>query len=165
MSSLPSSIGHVSPRDVTRAFERLRRSAPHGSPDVVFRLKSPEGGPGLTIRAGDLDAKVRRDLASLSKAADQFEATMTKQLLETMDKAMPKSETSGPMGDMAKGFLNQAVAESVSGNGRGMGLAEDLFRQLAKVMLSQEAGRQLKTAPPTASTPVPATESTGKVNP
>lgn len=137
MSQSINPLGHVGSRDLQRAYDRLRRANPAADADVVFQLRAPGGAPALRLKRSDLSATTQRELARLSKAADQFEATMTKQLLETMNRSLPKSAGQGGMGDLAQGFLNQAVAEAVSGNGRGMGLAEDLFKQLSRVVLSQ----------------------------
>lgn len=148
MSSNPVGLGYVGSRDLQRAYDRLRRANPNADAEVVFQLRSPDGQHRLSVKRSDLSDGTRRELAKLSKAADQFEATMTKQLLETMNRAMPKSSAGGGMGDLAQGFLNQAVAEAVSGNGRGMGLAEDLFKQLSRVVLSQAAKRPEPTDAP-----------------
>ncbi|MEK8090581.1 flagellar assembly peptidoglycan hydrolase FlgJ [Thermithiobacillus plumbiphilus] len=72
----------------------------------------------------------QQDPQALKKAAQQFEALFTQQMLKGMRATLPGNPlTSSNEGKMYQGMLDQQLAQNLS-QGRGFGLAEMLVRQL-----------------------------------
>ena len=72
----------------------------------------------------------QHDPQALKKAAQQFEALFTQQMLKGMRATLPGNPlTSSNEGKMYQGMLDQQLAQNLS-QGRGFGLAEMLVRQL-----------------------------------
>lgn len=72
----------------------------------------------------------QKDPQALKKAAQQFEAFFTQQMLKGMRATLPGDPlTSSNEGKMYQGMLDQQLAQNLS-QGRGFGLADMLVRQL-----------------------------------
>ena len=78
-----------------------------------------------------LDEQKLYELHRLEKASEDFEAVFVKGLLSQMRRSS-FAEKSGPMGDMAKDFMDQAVAESVSRSRDTIGIAKTVFIEMAQ---------------------------------
>ena len=71
------------------------------------------------------------ELKRLEKASEEFEAVFVKGMLSKM-RQTSFSEESGPMGDLAKDFLDQAVAESVAKSRSTIGIGRTVFIEMAQ---------------------------------
>lgn len=78
-----------------------------------------------------LDAEKTAELKKLQKASEDFEAVFVKGLLAQMRKTS-FSEDIGPMGDMAKDMMDQALAESLSRSQNSFGIAKTVFIDMAQ---------------------------------
>lgn len=78
-----------------------------------------------------LDDKKVAELKKLQKASEDFEAVFVKGLLAQMRKSS-FSEDIGPMGDMAKDMMDQALAESLSKSQNSVGIAKTVFIDMAQ---------------------------------
>jgi hypothetical protein len=78
-----------------------------------------------------LDREKLHELKKLQKASEDFEAVFVKGLLSKMRRSS-FSEESGPMGDLAKDFMDQAVAESVAKSHSSLGIAKTVFVEMAQ---------------------------------
>jgi hypothetical protein len=76
------------------------------------------------------DAKLH-ELKKLQKASEDFEAVFMKGLLSKM-RQTAFAEDSGPMGNLAKDFMDQAVAESVAKSRSSVGIAKTVFVDMAQ---------------------------------
>lgn len=94
---------------------------------------------------GSLPEKTQRDLKSLSESAEGFESIFVKGLLTQMRKSS-FAEKEGPYGDLAKDFMDQAIAEQTASTGGGMGLASTIFRSMAPRLLREAPGLAAKAA-------------------
>ncbi|MBX2859614.1 MAG: rod-binding protein [Vampirovibrio sp.] len=75
------------------------------------------------------------------EVAQQFEAIFVKQLLDAMDKTIVRSDLmdGGKAEETFRGMLYQHIADTVSsqpagktGNGSGIGLAQEVYKQMAR---------------------------------
>ncbi len=78
-----------------------------------------------------LDDEKLHELKKLQKASEDFEAVFVKGILSKMRQSS-FSEDSGPMGDLAKDFMDQAVAESVAKSRSSLGIAKTVFVEMAQ---------------------------------
>ncbi len=78
-----------------------------------------------------LDDEKLHELKKLQKASEDFEAVFVKGMLSKM-RQTSFSEESGPMGDMARDFMDQAVAESVAKSHSSLGIAKTVFVEMAQ---------------------------------
>ena len=80
----------------------------------------------------------------LKETAEQFEAVFVKQLLDTMDKTVDRTDSlfgGGHAEETFRGMLNEEISKSVaSSGGPGLGLAESVFRQMALQELTEHKG-------------------------
>jgi hypothetical protein len=76
------------------------------------------------------DAKLH-ELKKLQKASEDFEAVFMKGLLSKMRQSA-FSEEAGPMGNLAKDFMDQAIAESVAKSRSSVGIAKTVFVDMAQ---------------------------------
>lgn len=75
------------------------------------------------------------ELHRLQKACEDFETVFVKGMLSQMRRSS-FAEKSGPMGDMAKDFLDQEVAASVSRSHNTIGIAKTVFVDMAQRAVS-----------------------------
>jgi len=99
-----------------------------------------------------LPEKTRKDLEGLAESAEGFETIFFKGLLSQMRKSS-FAEKTGPYGEMANDFMDQALAEQTAASGGGAGIAASVFRSIAP--------RLLREAPSLA--PAPSQGSSGAV--
>ena len=83
-----------------------------------------------------LPEKTMKDLKGLAASAESFEAVFVKGLLTQMRKSS-FAEKQGPYGEMARDFMDQAIAEQTASNSGGMGLASTVFRSMAPTLLRE----------------------------
>lgn len=93
----------------------------------IAPLLDQEGGFDLE----KIGEEKSRELLKLQKASQDFEAIFVKGLLAQMRKSS-FAEDSGPMADIAKDMMDQAVAESVSRSGGSIGIAKTIFVDMAQ---------------------------------
>lgn len=87
-----------------------------------------------------LDGKKLNELKRLERATEDFEAVFVKGLLSKMRQSSFAEET-GPMGEIAKDFMDQAVAESVARSHSSVGIAKTVFIEMAqRVVSTQDLG-------------------------
>ena len=99
---------------------------------VVEHLLTKPDAAGLRhIDLDGLPLDQRAKLKKLEKAAQDFEAIFVKQLLSQMRQSS-FSEEIGPMGDMAKDMMDQAIAESASRGRNSIGIAKTVFLSMAQ---------------------------------
>lgn len=107
---------------------------------TVLRSPSVDGSAGARLTLANLGADARRELGRLQEASEKLEAVMVKQMLAQMRRSVPQSPLDGPMGDLAKDMLDQAMSEHLAQTG-SVGIATMLFDQLSQRLLQQEAAR------------------------
>ena len=78
-----------------------------------------------------LNDEKKAELKKLQKASEDFEAVFVKRLLSQMRKTS-FSEDIGPMGDLAKDMMDQALAESLSRSQNSIGIAKTVFIDMAQ---------------------------------
>ena len=125
-----------------RALSSLESLFGRSEKGVVFRQPSSDGE--LKIKAEDIPAKVVQDLGKLRDASEKLEALMVEKMLASMEKAMPKSESDGPMSNFARDMMRQTLGVEMARR-NGTGLADSIYRQGAKAQLAIHAAK-LKTA-------------------
>ncbi|HEY9746829.1 MAG TPA: rod-binding protein [Oculatellaceae cyanobacterium] len=84
------------------------------------------------------------DAKKLKKAAQEFEAVFVHQMLEAMDKTIDRENSilsGGSSEQYWRSMLNEEIAKSmcVGETGRGFGLAEAIYKQLAKQVASDDS--------------------------
>jgi hypothetical protein len=90
------------------------------------------------VRHFDLDKMADEklfELHRLQKACEDFETVFVKGMLSQMRRSS-FAEKSGPMGDMAKDFLDAEVAASVSRSRNTIGIAKTVFIDMAQRAVS-----------------------------
>ena len=98
---------------------------------VDHLLTKPDANGVRHIDLDGLPLDMRAKLKKLEKAAQDFEAIFVKQLLSQM-RQTSFSEDIGPMGDMAKDMMDQAIAESASQGRNSIGIAKTVFLSMAQ---------------------------------
>jgi hypothetical protein len=78
-----------------------------------------------------LDGEKLAELKRLEKASEDFEAVFVKGLLSKM-RQTSWAQDEGPMGDLARDFMDQAVAESVARSRSSLGIAKSVFVDMAQ---------------------------------
>jgi hypothetical protein len=139
---------------------------PENSPGRSHMEKAFESlfdGSTKELDFGSLPEKTQRDLKKLGESAEGFEAIFVKGLLTQMRKSS-FAEKEGPYGDLAKDFMDQAIAEQTASTGGGMGLASTIFRSMAPRLLREAPGLAAKAAEAPKTT-VPPAEATKVVKP
>lgn len=89
------------------------------------------------------------DRQRLKKACADFESIFTYQLIKSMRRTIPKSQTGlGGFGkDTYSSMMDQKLAETISSNGEGMGIQKVLYDQLTQKYnqaMPKEELKQLK---------------------
>lgn len=134
MMNGPGSVGRES-----RAMEMLlKKNTQPGGEATLFRVKL--GETMVMLKESDLDSGVRHQLGKLKESSEQLEGVLVKQMFETMQKATPKNELDGPMGDFAKDLFNQTLSDE-SGRKSLIGIGRVVFEQLSRPILNQEIAR------------------------
>ncbi len=110
-----------------------------------------------------LPEKTAKDLKGLAASAESFEAVFVKGLLTQMRKSS-FAEKQGPYGEMARDFMDQALAEQTASNSGGMGLAATVFRSMAPTLLREAPSLAAKAAAAASPLPRP-TEMTAETSP
>lgn len=109
---------------------------------VSDMLSAPDEKGVRHIDLNKLNVENKTELAKLQKVAQDFEAIFVKGLLSQMRRSS-FAEKGGPMADMAKDMMDQAVSESVSRSDASIGIAKTIFfdmgQRVAKTAVS--AGR------------------------
>lgn len=98
---------------------------------VEHLLAEPDAAGIRHIDLDSLPLDMRAKLKKLEKAAQDFEAIFVKQMLSQMRQSS-FSEEIGPMGDMAKDMMDQALAESASKGRNSIGIAKTVFLSMAQ---------------------------------
>ncbi len=80
------------------------------------------------------DAKLH-ELKKLQKASEDFEAVFVKGMLSKM-RQTSFTEESGPMGDLARDFMDQSVAESVAKSRSSIGIGKTVFIEMAQRVIN-----------------------------
>lgn len=78
--------------------------------------------------------KKSKDLASLRKSSQEFEALLLTEMLKSMRKAVPDSglfEKSNAT-EIFRDMLDSETAKAASRNGKGLGIGEAMYKQMAK---------------------------------
>jgi Rod binding domain-containing protein len=99
-----------------------------------------------------LPEKTMKDLKGLAASAESFEAVFVKGLLTQMRKSS-FAEKQGPYGEMARDFMDQAIAEQTASNSGGMGLASTVFRSMAPTLLREAPSLAARAAAAAAGDP------------
>lgn len=99
---------------------------------VVFRKQI--GDQKLELHLNDLKSESIAELGRLRDASEKVESLLMKQMLSVMQKSVPKSEFDGPMGDMGKDMLTDALSQDLT-RSRSGGLADVMFKQFAEQIL------------------------------
>ena len=94
-----------------------------------------------------LDAQKLHELKRLERASEDFEAVFVKGLLSKMRRSSFAEET-GPMGEMAKDLMDQAVAESVARSRTSIGIAKTVFVDMAQRVVSTRGLGATETGEP-----------------
>ena len=109
-----------------------------GSPErarvekMVDRLLTEPDQRGVRhLDLSKLNDEKKAELKKLQKASEDFEAVFVKRLLTQMRKTS-FSEDIGPMGDLAKDMMDQALAESLSRSRNSIGIAKTVFIDMAQ---------------------------------
>lgn len=122
-------------RQVSKSlFEETLSSELQHSDPVAVQMKI--AGKEVRLKVSELSPDLRHEVGRLNDAAEKVEAMFLGDLIGQMHKAMPKGAFSGPMADLANDIFRQAVAEDMS-RGKGIGVADQLFRQLAERALRE----------------------------
>jgi len=113
------------------------------NPDqTVFRIQT-KGQPDLKLSIKDLNPSTLRDLGKLREASEKMEGALVKQMLEVMQKSLPKDKLDGPMSDFAKDLMNQSISEDMGAKGT-LGLGSILFRDMSNQVLRQELATKMQ---------------------
>ena len=107
---------------------------------VVLKLNSSDRSAELKM--SDLDKTARTELGRLKASTERTEAMLVKQLFDTMQKSLGKSEFEGPMSDMARDMMHQSMSEDLAKNG-SLGISKTLFDQMSEVILRQRLAAKL----------------------
>jgi len=111
-------------------------------------LTDPDKDGVRHLDLSKLDDKKTRDLQKLQKASQDFEAVFVKGLLAQMRKSS-FAEDAGPMGDLAKDMMDQALSESLSQSQNSVGIAKTVFLEMAQRIVRTsdlaQAGQRLET--------------------
>lgn len=107
---------------------------------VLPDLKAEPRRPSAESRAVP-DARRQAELDRLKKATQQFEAVFVKDLLSRMRKGVAAPKNEGPMGELARDMMDQAIADEFSRTG-ALGIGKMLYERLADAYLKQEAAKE-----------------------
>lgn len=102
-------------------------------------------GSTKELDLANLPEKTMKDLKGLAASAESFEAVFVKGLLTQMRKSS-FAEKQGPYGEMARDFMDQALAEQTAANSGGLGLASSVFRSMAPTLLREAPSLAVKAA-------------------
>jgi len=94
-------------------------------------LTDKADGSGKQIDLDKLPKEAKAELQKLQGAAEGFESIFVKQLMAQMQAVSFDGEKKSPMANLAKDFMNQAIADSASKNGAGIGIAKTVFSAVA----------------------------------
>jgi Rod binding domain-containing protein len=97
---------------------------------------APEGA-SLTIQG--LPEAAKAELTRLQGAAEDLEAVFLKGLLGQMRRVRFADTDGGPMADLARDLMDQAMAESTARRAPGTGLAQTIFLQTAQAVVRRFA--------------------------
>jgi len=122
-----------------RAIDALRAAfdqemSNHTNP-VVFRKQL--AGKEVELRLDDLNQTVKSEIVKLRDSSEKLEGLIMKQMLDVMAKSVPKGQFDGPMGDLGKDMLNDALAGDLTRSRKG-GLADLVFKQFSESILTQQ---------------------------
>lgn len=106
-------------------------------------------GSTKELDLANLPEKTLKDLKGLADSAESFEAVFVKGLLTQMRKSS-FSEKQGPYGEMARDFMDQALAEQTASSSGGLGLASSVFRSMAPTLLREAPSLAARAAAMTA---------------
>jgi hypothetical protein len=102
---------------------------------VEGMLTEPDAQGVRHFNLDNLSKEKQFELQKLQKACEDFETVFVKGLLSQMRRTSFAEET-GPMGQMAKDFLDQEVAASVSRSRNTIGIAKTVFIDMAQRAVS-----------------------------
>ena len=94
-------------------------------------LTEPNARGERHIDLSKLEDRQLAELRKLQRASEDFEAVFVKGLLSQMRRSS-FSEDIGPMGDMAKDMMDQALAESLSRGPGSIGIGKTIFVDMAQ---------------------------------
>ena len=94
-------------------------------------LTEPDARGGRHIDLSKLEDRQLAELRKLQRASEDFEAVFVKRLLSQMRRSS-FSEEIGPMGDMAKDMMDQALAETLSRGPGSIGIGKTIFVDMAQ---------------------------------
>jgi Rod binding domain-containing protein len=114
--------------------------------DATFQARFSQAETTLKRLQNDFSKPTGEDREKLKKTAQEFESIFFKQVMEQMDKTVARGDfLSGGAGEeMFRGMLMDEVAlrASTRPGGSGLGLAEEIYRQLSKAMKSPDQENQ-----------------------
>lgn len=90
-----------------------------------------------------VDPTVQRRLDALKEASGKVEAMLIKEMVAKMRASVPKTAGSTNMAQISEEMMDTAVAESI-GKQANMGIAQAIYRQLAKTVTDQAAKTALE---------------------
>ncbi len=99
-------------------------------------LTAPQPKGGQTIDLDKLPSETGAKLEKLQKAAEDFEANFVKDWFSKMRQVSMDSDKSAT-GAMAKDFLDQALAESVSRGTANLGIGSTVFAEQGKRVVQE----------------------------
>lgn len=115
-----------------------------GDPDrVVFRI-STKDRPNLELKLKDLNEDAIRDLGKLRDSSEKLEGALVKQMLEAMQRTLPKNPLDGQMTQFAKDMMNQSLADDMGAKGT-LGLGSILFRDMSNTILRDALAHKIST--------------------
>lgn len=130
-------IKNIMPREA-RALNGLHPASAAKEDRSVFWAKL--GGEMKKLNVEDLDPGTITSLGKLKESTEQLEGVLVKQLLDVMNRSMPKNQFDGPMSDMAKDMMSQSMADDLGKRGQ-FGLGASMYRQLSRPILSERLAR------------------------
>lgn len=119
--------------------------------DNTFQARFSQADQSLRQIQQDYSHPGDRDHEKLKKSAQEFEAIFFKQVIEQMDKTVERGEflTGGAGEEMFRTMLFDEVSMRASNRpgGTGLGLAEEIYRQMSKTMTNESGNEQQILAP------------------
>lgn len=101
---------------------------------------------GQELSVEGLPEAAKAELRRLQGAAEDLEAVFLKGLLGQMRRVKFADTDGGPMADLARDLMDQAMAESTARRAPGSGLAQTIFLQTAQAVVRRYAAEaQTKT--------------------
>lgn len=156
-----NTLGGRHPAEAPRLRDDLKKAAAQEFEQVLGRAGSPERermeraaraslgvAEGQPVSLDSLPPDAARKMAELQGAAEGFESLFVKGLLSQMRRSSFAEET-GPYGDLAKDFMDQALAQQTAESPNGFGIAASVFRATVGRLLREAASAPTSETAPT----------------